>query len=193
MDTRLTQQLAFLIEIDKIKGIIRKTRNFSNDRHENDAEHSWHIAVMALVLSEYAEERVDVGRVVRMLLIHDLVEIDAGDVIVYDRSAENEAAEREAADRIFGMLPGDQRDEYRGLWEEFEERSTPEARFAAAVDRLEPVLQNIARRCESWNANGITAEQVFAVTSTIGSGSPALWEYVKAELERLQEEGAFEQ
>lgn len=191
MNQRLIQQLAFIHEIDKVKTIIRKTKNLSNGRHENDAEHSWHIAMMTMVLAEHANHPIDVLKVLKMQLIHDLVEIDAGDVIVYNKSAENEEAERLAAERIFGMLPDDQKEELLELWLEFEERKTPEARFAAALDRMEPVLQNIFRECETWNEHAISHSRVVGINTKIGEGSQTLWEYIKKELDRCLDEGCF--
>ena len=189
MPDRLHSQLQFLFEIDKIKNIARKTRNFSNDRFENDAEHSWHVAIMASILAEYANDTVDISRVVKMVLVHDVAEIDHGDVIVYRRTDEDSERERRAARRIFGMLPDDQRDEYFALWEEFEARETTDARFAAAIDRLEPVLQNILRNGESWNTHGIASERVFEINARIADGSAGLWSHVKNELQRLKDSG----
>src|SRR5262249_50705513 len=144
MSDRLARQIAFIIEIDKAKQVLRQTLLMDGSRLENDAEHSWHLAVMALLLAEYAGEAVDLLRVLKMVLIHDLVEIDAGDTFVYDVEALATRREREerAADRIFGLLPADVEEEFRALWEEFEAQATPEARFAAALDRLQPLLHN---------------------------------------------------
>src|SRR5690606_13001631 len=141
---RLQAQLAFLLEIDRLKRILRRTSLVGGDRRENSAEHSWHLAVMAMILAEHANEPVDALHVLKMLLVHDIVEIDAGDTFAYDVQAnqDKEAREQAAAERIFGLLPADQRDEIRAMWEEFDARVTPEARFANAMDRLMPALQN---------------------------------------------------
>jgi putative hydrolase of HD superfamily len=179
-DDRLRRQVEFLIEIDKLKGVFRQTWLMDGSRRENDAEHSWHLAVMAVLLSEYAAEReVDLLRVVKMVLVHDLVEIDAGDVLVYHRgkSSEWQAREREAAERIFRILPADQADELRGLWEEFEGRVTPEARFAAALDRFQPMLHNYQTQGKAWRQHGVTSDQVIAHNRHMTEGAPRLWEY----------------
>jgi len=191
---RFEQQLAFLKEVDKVKGIFRRTRLLDDSRYENDAEHAWHLALMAMVLSEYANgSDVDVSRVIRMVLLHDLVEIDAGDTIVYDTQGRAAAAEREtrAADRIFGLLPADQRDEFRALWDEFEARQTPESRFAAAIDRLEPLLQNAATEGHAWIENGITRTQVEQANRHIGDGSRDLWDFVQQLFGECDRKGYF--
>lgn len=176
---RLARQIAFIVEIDKLKNIQRRTLLMDGRRYENDAEHSWHIAVMAFLLAEHANTRVDVARVIRMLLVHDLVEIDAGDTYCYDEAGATTKAEREerAAERIFNILPADQASEIRALWDEFERMETPEARFAAALDRLQPMLHNHLTQGTVWKANGITREQVMDRNHHIGNGSQALWEY----------------
>lgn len=180
-DDRLAKQLAFIVEIDKIKAIYRQTKLFDGSRRENDAEHSWHLAVMAMVLSEHSNVPIDTARVMKMVLIHDLVEVYAGDIIVYAAQAEERAArEAGAAGRIFGLLPQDQCDEFIGLWREFEARLTPEARFAAAIDRLEPVMQNYYTSADAWRKHGIKAEQILGLNGPrIGGGAKALWEYAK--------------
>ena len=143
-DDRLTQQLRFLLELDRLKSVFRQSRLIHTDRMENSAEHSWHLAMLAVVLAEYAAEDIDLVRVVKMALIHDIVEIDAGDTYIYDEQARREKArlEQQAAERIFGLLPKQQAAELRTLWEEFEAKQTPEARFAGALDRLQPLLLN---------------------------------------------------
>ena len=160
--TRLEQQMNFIIEIDKLKEIVRQTYISSAERKETDAEHAWHFAIMAVLLAEYANEPVDVMKVVKMALIHDLVEIDAGDTYLYDEEGAKTKADREnkAADRLFHMLPEDQGEEFDSIWREFEERKTPEARFAAALDRLQPVMLNDATNGKAWEEHGITEEQV---------------------------------
>jgi len=176
---RLRRQIEFLIEIDKLKGVLRQTYLTDGSRRENDAEHSWHLAVMAMLLAEYAERDLDLVRVLKMVLVHDLVEIDAGDTFVYDRGGSSQwaAREREAAERIFGMLPPDQADELRRLWDEFEARATPEARFAAALDRLQPILHNYQTQGKVWREHGITSDQVIAHNQHMAEGAPRLWEY----------------
>ncbi len=159
---RLHQQIAFILEIDKLKSILRRTYLVNDPRHENSAEHSWHLAMMAMVLAEHANAEVNLLRVLKMLLVHDVVEIDAGDTYCYDTGGNDSKAEREmaAAHRIFGLLPNDQRDEMHQLWEEFEARQTPEARFAAALDRLMPILHNYYTQGRSWLEHGVTQTQV---------------------------------
>lgn len=182
---RLQAQLAFLLEIDRLKRILRRTSLVGGDRRENSAEHSWHLAVMAMILAEHANEPVDALHVLKMLLVHDIVEIDAGDTFAYDVQAnqDKEAREQAAADRIFGLLPADQRDEVRALWEEFDARMTPEARFANAMDRLMPALQNYANGGGTWRASGVDYAAVTRRLQPIGDGSDALWEYVAAMIE----------
>jgi putative hydrolase of HD superfamily len=177
---RLRAQVAFIIEADKIKQIIRKTKLFDGSRYENDAEHSWTIALMAAVLAEHARAPVDLGRVVSMLLIHDLVEIDAGDTFLY--AAERDGAHAKevlAAERVFGLLPPDQATRFKALWEEFEARETADARFAGALDRLEPIMQNWQTGGTSWVEHGIKKEQVLAKNAYIEGGSATLWEFVQ--------------
>ncbi len=189
MNDRLLKQLEFLVEIDKIKNIIRKSQLFHDNRYENDAEHSWHIALMAVVLSEHSNENLDILKVIKMLLIHDIVEIDAGDVIVYHKTSENSKEEQQAAERIFGLLPEDQKNEFITLWEEFEERVTAEAKFAAAVDRLEPVMQNMHHDCSTWKNFNIKYEQVVSTNSKIADGSKIIWNYIKEKLDVCREKG----
>ena len=190
-DDRLQRQIRFILEIDALKGVLRRTYLPGADRPENSAEHSWHVAVMAVLLAEHANETVDVARVVRMLLIHDVVEVDAGDTYVYDTAGAEAKAEREvrAADRVFGLLPEDQGRELRALWEEFEEGRTAEARFAAALDRLMPVLHNVHTGGRSWREHGITADRVIARNARMSEGSEALWEYARSLIEDAVEKG----
>jgi putative hydrolases of HD superfamily len=187
MDDRFMKQMNFLIEIDKVKHIFRHTRLFDGSRNENDSEHSWHLALMAIVLSEYANSPVDLAKVIRMVLIHDIVEIDAGDIIVYAESLNGQRleAERAAAKRIFGLLPDEQRDEMIQLWEEFEKKETMEAKFAGALDRLEPVLQNCLDKGYAWHRHGITEEKVLSLNSRIGSGSKIIWEHARKMIEEV--------
>ena len=184
--SRLASQLAFIVEIDRLKGVLRQTSLCDGSRRENSAEHSWHLAVMAAVLAEHAGVEVDVARVVRMLLVHDLVEIDAGDTFAYDASANTGrvARERAAAARLFGFLPADQAAELRALWEEFEAGASGDARFAAALDRLQPLLNNDRAAGGSWRAHGITRGQVVARMRPIAEGLPGLWPAVVEIIDR---------
>lgn len=179
---RLEQQIRFIVEIDKIKNVVRQTQLMDGKRNENDAEHSWHLAVMAMLLSEYAADKaLDVARVIKMTLIHDIVEIDAGDTFCYDDNAGKDKAEREnrAADRIFAILPDDQQIEFRCLWEEFEARQTPEAKFAAALDRLQPLLHNYHTQGAAWQKHKVSVDKVMSRNRHIADGSPQLWEYAE--------------
>jgi putative hydrolase of HD superfamily len=180
--TRLSQQLAFILEIDKLKSILRQTPITGPERRqENDAEHSWHIAVIAALLAEYAPTAIDVARVIRMLLIHDIVEIDAGDTFAYDAAGYSDKAEREsrAADRIFGLLPADQAAQLRALWDEFEAAATPESRYANALDRLQPLLLNSRTGGGSWSNHRVTRTQVLTRMEPIRHGAPELWPVVQ--------------
>ena len=178
---RLQRQLAFIVEIDKAKSILRNSLVIDEGRRENDAEHAWHLGVMARVLAEYADAGIDLDRVIEMLLIHDLVEIDAGDTFIYDTAARERQAEKEraAADRIFGLLPGDQAAALRARWEEFEARQTPDAKFAAALDRLQPLLLNFHTQGHAWRKHGVRRAQVMAINATIADGAPKLWEFAR--------------
>lgn len=187
----LLQQMAFIHEIDKVKYILRTTRLFNSDRRENDAEHSWHLATMALVLAEHANQPVDLLKVVKMLLIHDVVEIDAGDIFLFNAAVNhtNTVAEREAAERIFGLLPPAQAAEFTAAWEEFEAGRTPEAQFARAIDRLEPILQNASNGGGTWKEFGVSYEKVVQKTGNIVLGSHTLWDFAKALLDDLAARG----
>jgi len=188
---RLKQQIEFIVEIDKLKDIFRQTLLINGSRYENDAEHSWHLAVMASLLSEYATEKVDVSRVMKMVLIHDLVEIDAGDTYCYDEKGYLDKAEREqkAAERIFNLLPRDQAEELKRLWEEFEESTTPEARFAGALDVLQPLIHNYRTGGKSWQKHSITSGQVRKRKDKIRDGSQILWEYAEEMIKDAIEKG----
>jgi putative hydrolases of HD superfamily len=178
----LDQQLAFVGEIGKLKGVLRQTTLAGLGRAENSAEHSWHLALAAIALSEHAPAGTDISRVIAMVLIHDLVEIDAGDLFLYANSAEHarqEQAERAAADRIFAILPAGQGAALRELWDEFNERRSSEARFARALDRLQPMLENFAVGGGTWTRHGITADQVLEKVMLIEDGSPALGAYAR--------------
>jgi putative hydrolase of HD superfamily len=178
---RLQQQLQFIVEIDALKHVLRQTLLMNQSRRENDAEHSWHLAMMAIVLSEYAAPEVDILRVLKMVLIHDLVEIDAGDTFCYDTQAVQDQADREqkAADRLFGLLPPDLSAELRSLWEEFEAKQTPDSCFATALDRLQPVLHNYHTQGGTWKQAGVTVDQVRNRVAPIAKGSPLLAEFVE--------------
>lgn len=179
-DARLDAQICFLLEIDKLKSIVRQSLLLDTSRRENDAEHSWHLAMTALVLAEYAPAGVDLARVIRMILIHDLVEIDAGDTYCYDPEAVATQAQRErlAAQRIFSLLPDDQAVELRTLWEEFEARRTSDAMFAAALDRVQPVLLNYHTQGQAWRERRVHRDQVIARCQNINDASPRLWQYI---------------
>lgn len=187
----LLKQVAFIKEIDKLKYIQRKTRLFNSDRHENDAEHSWHLAMMALVLAEHSDNPIDVLKVVKMVLMHDLVEIDAGDVFIYDTSKNhvNTDAERVAANRIFGLLPDEQAQEYIAIWEEFEEGTTDEAKFARAMDRFEPLLQNTSNNGGTWAEFDVKYDTVYNKKKVIQYGSSSIWEYAEHLINESVEKG----
>jgi putative hydrolase of HD superfamily len=192
---RIDAQLAFLREADKLKGILRHSRVTFADRRENDAEHSWHLALTVMILAEHAEPGLDLLRTLQMVLIHDLVEIDAGDTIAYaDATAKAAQAEREraAAERLFGMLPGGQGAWLRALWDEFEARQTRESRFARALDRVQPILQNAASGGVTWRENGITPQRVRELNGPIiRAASPALWERIDAVIADAETRGCF--
>jgi putative hydrolases of HD superfamily len=193
---RLARQIGFILEIDRLKQVFRRNSLLDGTRRENDAEHSWHLAAMALVLAEYADEKgLDLLRVLKMLVIHDLVEIDAGDAFVYDSAAMELKAglEQRAAERIFGLLPGEQGQELRELWEDFEARKTPEARFASALDRLQPLLINYHTGGGAWRQNGIRSHQVLARNAPIGDASEELWEYARGLIEDAVRRGFIEE
>jgi putative hydrolase of HD superfamily len=178
---RLARQIRFVIEIDRLKRVLRRSYLLDQSRRENDAEHSWHLAVMTILLQEYAVTPVDLLRALKMVLVHDIVEIDAGDAALYDEAGNADKAERElaAADRLFSLLPPDQAEEIRDLWEEFEARTTPEARFARALDRVQPLLHNYHTGGRTWRELGVTAEQVPAKNrEVVFDGCSALGEYV---------------
>jgi putative hydrolases of HD superfamily len=179
---RLRRQLEFILEIDRLKSVLRQSYLIDNDRHENSAEHSWHLAVAAMVLAEHAKERIDVSKVIRLVLVHDLVEIDAGDTFIYDDAGNVGKAEREqkAANRLFGVLPQEQGQTFMALWREFEDRQTPDAKFAFALDRLMPILHNVFTQGRSWKEHGIRQEQALAKNRPIEDGSPVLWQAVES-------------
>jgi putative hydrolase of HD superfamily len=183
MTTRLEQQIAFLNEADKLKSVTRGTLLCDASRAENSAEHSWHLTLYALVLADQAGPDVDITRVIKMLILHDLVEIDAGDNPIFGSydTADMEAQEQLAANRIFGILPKDLRDDLRATWEEFEANETPTARFAKSLDRFQPPMQNLAAGGGSWVEYNVTEAQfVEKVGSKIQTGAPGLWEFARA-------------
>lgn len=180
---RFKKQIEFILEVDKLKHILRQTILMDRSRRENSAEHSWHIALLVFVLAEYSKESdVDLLHVVKMLLIHDLVEIDAGDTYCYDDKGRQDQARREtiAADRIFGLLPDDQVAGFRALWDEFERRETPESKFANALDRVQPFLHNYFTDGQTWQQNNINSRQVHERMRPVKDGAPDLWDYVNA-------------
>ena len=194
MNQRLHEQIQFLIEIDKLKHVFRRTRLLNGSRYENDAEHAWHLAMMVMVLHEHSNQPVELSKVVKMVLIHDLVEIDAGDTFLYDEKniISKQEAETKAAVRIFGLLPDDQRRELIDLWEEFERKQTPEARFAAALDRLEPLIQNAHTEGHAWIKYGITKNQVINKNKPpVIGGSEELWTYAENMIEESANKGYF--
>ena len=179
---RLQQQIEFMLEIDKLKHILRRTILTDRSREENSAEHSWHIAMAVFLFSEYAQDQnIDWYRVVKMLLVHDLVEIDAGDTYCYDHQSRKDQAQREqkAAERIFKILPLDQSISFRELWDEFENRETPESKYANALDRFQPFLQNYVTKGQIWQKNNITRRQVKDRMQPVLDGAPLLWNLVE--------------
>jgi putative hydrolase of HD superfamily len=181
--TRLDRQMRFLVEIDKLKQVVRQTLLIDGQRQENSAEHSWHIAVLAPLLVEYAPDpAIDLARVMQMALIHDIVEIDAGDTYCYDPVAGLDKAEREtaAAARLYGLLPEDQGWCFMTLWQEFEARQTPEARFAAALDRIQPLVHNFMTEGRQWRVHGVRSHQVRARMRPVREGAPRLWRFAEA-------------
>ncbi len=190
----IPQIVDFILELDKLKGVTRKTRPLGLDRYENSAEHSWQIAMLAFSLAPYADAPVDINRVIGMLLVHDIGEIDTGDTIVYaeEGAAERKAAEFVAVKRIFGMLHESQYAEYLSLWQEFEDGETDDARFAHAADRAMPVLLNLANNGQSWVENGISHQRVVKrLKDPIQAGCPALWDYLEIRLEDARGKGWF--
>ena len=188
---RLLKQIDFIKEIDKIKYVQRRTKLFNSNRPENDAEHSWHLAMMVLVLAEHSNETLDIVKTLKMVLIHDIVEIDAGDTFIYDavKAHSNTEEERLAAERIFGLLPPGQAEEFIAIWEEFEAGKTKEARFARSVDRLQPLLQNLSNNGGTWTEFGIDYEKVYQKKKVIKQGSQLLWDYAKNLINESVEKG----
>ncbi|MFC4213549.1 HD family hydrolase [Pedobacter lithocola] len=187
----LIKQIDFIKEIDKIKYIQRKTKLFNSDRNENDAEHSWHLAVMAIILAEHSNRTIDILKVIKMVLIHDIVEIDAGDIFIYDtqKKHSNTDEERIAANRIFGLLPKEQSEELIAIWEEFEAGNTDEAKFAKSMDRLEPLLQNISNHGGTWTEFGVNYDKVYEKKKVIKEGSDTIWNYAESLIEESVKKG----
>lgn len=190
----LLKQIDFIKEIDKIKFLQRRTKLFNSDRHENDAEHSWHLAMMAIVLSGYSNEEIDLLKVLKMVLIHDIVEIDAGDIFIYDQNKNhiNTDEELKAAKRIFGILPQEQAAEFIAIWTEFEEGSSNKAKFARAMDRLEPLLQNTSNDGGTWKEFGVKYQTVYGKKKIIANGSETLWEYAEKLINDSVDKGILE-
>lgn len=192
MDTEnLLKQVAFIKEIDKLKYIQRKTKLFNSDRHENDAEHSWHLAMMTLVLAEHSNKPIDVLKVLKMVLIHDVVEIDAGDTFIYDSTKSHTNTEEEliAAKRIFGLLPIEQAEEFITIWKEFEDGTTDEAKFAKSMDWFEPLLQNASNHGGTWAEFNVSYETVYDKKKIIKNGSTSIWNYAENLLNQSVDQG----
>lgn len=189
--TRLEEQLRFIVEVDKVKQIFRQTYLSDATRKENDAEHSWHLALMACLLKEYVKEPVDVAKVIVMVLVHDLVEIDAGDTYAYDPEGAKSKAEREqkAAARIFGLLPKDQGDYFKGLWEEFEAYETPDAKYAHLLDNFQPLLLNDASNGKSWEEHGVKKEWIYKRNEKLPETSPEIWHCMQEIIDKHIEAG----
>jgi len=187
----LLQQVAFIKEIDKLKYIQRKTKLFNSDRHENDAEHSWHLAMMTIVLAQHSDKPIDVLKVLKMVLLHDIVEIDAGDIFIYDAAKNHTNTEEEllAAKRIFGLLPAAQAEEFIAIWQEFEEGTTDEAKFAKAMDRFEPLLQNTSNNGGTWAEFNVPYQKVYDKKKAIKNGSATIWNYAEQLLNESVEKG----
>lgn len=188
---KLEQQIRFLLELDKQKEIRRQTYLADGSRREGDAEHAWHLAVMAFLLADYANEKIDVLKTIKMVLLHDVIEIDAGDTYAYDTEGNKTKRFREekAADRIYGMLPEEQKREYRALWEEFEAMETPEAKFANTLDKVQPVLLNHASKGRSWREHEVKKTQILERNARTHEGSETLWEYIFQIIEENVENG----
>jgi putative hydrolases of HD superfamily len=188
---RLQRQMAFVMELDRLKGILRRSLALAGQRPENSAEHSWHLALMVVLLSEYADHAFNVAHAIKMALVHDVVEIDAGDTFCYDDQAclDKDEREQRAADRLFAVLPPEQGAELRALWEEFEAAATPESRFANAMDRLQPLLLNYYSQGQSWREHGVTRERIIERCCVIGDGSQQLWAYAKEMIDQAVTNG----
>lgn len=193
IDADVADRMRFVMELDRLKAVLRQSRLIDSSRQENSAEHSWHLAMTALAMAPLAAEAVDLDRVIRILLVHDIVEIDAGDVFIYDEAARaaKQVEEQAAADRIFALAPEPFATELRELWDEYESRDTPEARFAYSCDRLQPLLLNLAGGGGSWVAHGITVDRVRAINGPIETGMPAVWKVADALLDASVADGTL--
>lgn len=188
---KLQQQMIFIAEVDKLKNIFRRTILTDSSRRENDAEHSWHLALMAIVLEEYAAEPVNLGRVLAMVTVHDLIEIYAGDTFAFDTAANQDKAQREqaAAEKLFGMLDQEQGHKFRQLWEEFDAMNTADARFAASLDRIQPFMHNVLTEGHTWKLGSVTKEQVYRRMAPVKTGTPALWPWLESQVASAIEKG----
>ena len=193
MDIRIERQLAFLAEADKMKNVLRQTLLIDKSRRENDAEHSWHFALTAMVLQEYAEPGIDMLRVIKIALVHDLVEIYAGDTFAYDEKAHADKAAREkaAAEKLFGGLPDNQGAEFSQLWEEFEAGTTREAAYANAIDRIQPFLNNSLTDGHTWRIGHVQKTQIYARMAPVKKSIPALWSFVERTITNFVKKGAI--
>lgn len=194
--TRINQQMNFIIEVDKLKEILRQTYTTKKTRQENSSEHSWHIALMAIILSEYTNDpKINLFKVVKMLLIHDIVEIDAGDTFAYDKQGQKTQHEREAkaAKRIFNLLPTDQAKNLQTLWSEFEECQTPNAQFANAIDRFQPLVNNYYTNGLAWQKNNVKVNQIKPRNKAIKQATPKLWQYAKTLIEKAITQGILQE
>ncbi len=191
MDEKLVKDINFIVEIDKMKSIYRRTEVINEKKREDDAQHSWHIAIMAMVLHEYCDEEIDLLKTIKMLLIHDLVEIYAGDTFCYDKIANGDKKDREkiAAEKIFGLLEEDKGEEFKALWEEFEAMETPEAKFSASMDRLQPMLNNYNNGGGTWKEYSVPKEDILKRIEPVKYSSKKLWEFVLYMLEDAQKKG----
>lgn len=188
---KLQKQIRFIIIIDEMKNILRRNLVIDGSRRENDAEHSWHLAVMAMLLEEYSAEKVDIERVIKIALVHDLVEVYAGDTFAYDAKGNEDKLDREikAADKLFGMLDGEQGKEIRALWDEFEEMETPESKYANAIDRLQPLILNYMTNGHTWKLGDVHAPQIFKRMDIIRTAAPELWQIVEGIIAASIEKG----
>lgn len=193
-DEDLGRRIEFIYELDRLKNVLRQTLLVDGSRQENSAEHSWHLAMIAIVMAPHAKGDIDLAKVMKILLVHDIVEIDAGDVDIYDYEARKlkEAEEIEAADRIFGLLPEPEATELRAAWDEYEARETPEARFAYSCDRLQPFLLNLAIGGQSWTRRGVTADEVKEINGRMVDGLDGVWEYAESLIDQAVVEGTIE-
>ncbi|MEZ5246994.1 MAG: HD domain-containing protein [Acidimicrobiales bacterium] len=194
VDPDLAARLRFIYEIDRLKSVLRRNLLSDASRNENSAEHSWHLAMVAMAMAPHAAEPVDIERVIRILLVHDIVEVDAGDVDIYDVEARKakEVEEVEAADRIFGLLPEPEASELRSLWDEYEARATPEARFAYACDRLQPLMLNLGTGGATWHARGVTSSQVKAINGALADGLAGVWPVAERLIDESVADGSLD-